>query len=257
MNSGRPITEEDLHAYVDRRLGPARLAEVEEYLTLHPAEAARITVYAGQREALRAALAPIAEEPVPPQLNLANLIEARRAPRFPSWRVAAAAVLLLALGGVGGWALPHAFEPPSGGIAALTQEAAESYAVYAPDHIRPVELRAADRGELVHWVSERLQRPVAVPDLAASGYRFMGGRLVPTSHGPAALFLYDDDHGTRLALLARPMATEGNMPLAEHSEGALSSFAWSDQGLGYSLVTSAPANSLQPLADEARRQTVL
>jgi anti-sigma factor RsiW len=256
MTSGRPITEEDLHAYVDRRLDPARLAEVEQYLDLHPAEAARIAVFAGQRAALRAALAPIAEEPVPPQLNLASLIEARRAPRFPSWRVAAAAVLLLVLGGVGGWALPRALDPTPGGIAALTREAAESYAVYAPDHTRPVELRAADRGELVHWVSERLQRPVAVPDLAASGYRFMGGRLVPTSHGPAALFLYDDDRGTRLALLVRPMATEGNMPLAEHSEGPLSGFGWSDQGLGYSLVASAPASDLQPLADEARRQTV-
>ena len=252
----RPITEEDLHAYIDRRLDPAREIEVEKYLELHPAEAERIAGYAEQRAALRAALAPFAEEPVPPQLNLASLIEARRAPRFQSWRAAAAAVLLLALGGAGGWALPHGAEAPAGGIDALAREAAESYAVYASDHIRPVELRAADRGELVHWISERLQRPVAVPDLAASGYRFMGGRLVPTSHGPAALFLYDDDHGTRLALLARPMATEGNMPLAEHSEGALSGFAWSDQGLGYSLVAAGPARNLHPLADEARRQTV-
>jgi anti-sigma factor RsiW len=255
MNPDRPITEEDLQAYVDRRLDPARLVEVETYLERHPAEAERVAGYARQRDALRAALTPYAEEPVPPQLNLASLIEARRTPRHQRWRFAAAAVLLLALGGAGGWALPHAMEAPVGGIASLAQEAADSYAVYAPDHTRPVELRAPDRGELVHWVSERLQRPVAVPDLAASGYRFMGGRLVPTPHGPAALFLYDDDHGTRVAMLVRPMAVEGNMPLAEHSHGALSGFAWSDQGLGYSLVAAATARDLHALADEARRQT--
>jgi anti-sigma factor RsiW len=255
MNADRPITEEDLQAYVDRRLDPTRLAEVEAYLERQPVEAERIAGYALQREALRAALAPYAEEPVPSELNLASLIEARRRPQHQAWRSAAAAVLLLVLGGAGGWALPRAMEAPAGGIAALAQEAADSYSVYAPDRTRPVELRAADRGELVHWVSERLQRPVAVPDLAASGYRFMGGRVVPTPHGPAALFLYDDDHGTRVAMLARPMAVQGDMPLAEHSHGTLSGFAWSDQGLGYSLVASASARDLHALADEARRQT--
>ena len=255
MSAGRPITEEDLQGYIDRRLDAARLTEVEAYLAQHPIEAGRIAGYGRDRETLRAALAPFAEEPIPPELSLARLIEARRTPRFQAWRLAAAAVVLLILGGAGGWTLPRTVEPPGGGIAALAQEAADSYAVYAPDHTRPVELKAADRGELVHWVSERLRRPVAVPDLAASGYRFMGGRLVPTSYGPAALFLYDDDHGTRLAMLVRPMAVERDMPLAEHSHGSLSGFAWADQGLGYSLVASTSAGALQPLAAEARRQT--
>jgi anti-sigma factor RsiW len=255
MRTPRPITEEDLHAYVDGRLDPARLAEVEDYLEHHPAEAERIAGYAEQRRSLRAALAGPAEEPIPAQLNLASLIEAHRARRPSSWRPAAAAVLLLGLGGLGGWALPRGIEAPKAGIASLAQEAAESYAVYAPDHIRPCELRAAERSELVSWASERLQRPISVPDLAASGYRFMGGRMVPTPHGPAALFLYDDDQGTRLAMLVRPMEIERDTPLAAQSHGAVSGFAWSDQGLGYSLVAPASARDLHALADEARRQT--
>jgi len=265
MMSGRPITEEDLQAYVDRRLDPARQAEVEDYLARQPAEAERIGGYGRERDALRAALAPIALEPIPPELSLARLIEARRTGRFFGWRNAAAALLLLVLGGFGGWLLPHpdgpgrqepaSSEPAPGGIASLAEEAADSYAVYAPDHTRPVELRADDRGALVSWVSERLQQPVAVPDLSRAGYRFMGGRLVPTAHGPAALFLYDDDHGTRVALLARPMAIDQNAPITEHSRDGVSGFAWSRQGLGYSLVASAPARTLEPLATEARRQT--
>ncbi|HEV2676040.1 MAG TPA: anti-sigma factor [Aliidongia sp.] len=255
MSAGRPITEEDLQAYIDRQLDAARVTEVDEYLTQHPIEAGRIAGYGRDRDVLRAALAPFAEEPIPPELNLGHMIEARRAPQRQSWRTAAAAAVLLMLGGLGGWTLSHEDGPAPGGIASLAQEAAESYMVYAPDHLRPVELRADDRGELVHWVSERLQHPVAVPDLASSGYRFMGGRLVPTPHGPAALFLYDDDHGVRLAMLVRPMTIERDMPLAEHSHGAINGFAWSDRGLGYSLVASASAKDLQSLAVEAKRQT--
>lgn len=152
----------------------------------------------------------------------------------------------------GGYDSSHRAADP--GTAALAQEAAASYAVYAPDHMRPVEIRAADSGELLRWVSQRLHRSILVPDLAKSGYRFMGGRLVATAHGPAALFLYDDDHGTRLAMLARPMAVERAMPMSEHAEGPVLGFTWADQGIGYSLVAEAAPETLHPLANEVRRQ---
>ncbi|HUK00485.1 MAG TPA: anti-sigma factor [Stellaceae bacterium] len=251
--SDRPITEEDLHAYVDDALDAVRRGEVEAYLARHPDAAARVSAFAEQRQALRSALAPFAEEPVPPELDLARIIAARRRPSRSLWRSAAAAVLLFALGAAGGWFM-HQPAEPAGGIAALAQEAAANYAVYAPDYMHPVELKAADSGELLRWVSERLHRPVTAPDLSPSGYRFMGGRLVATAHGPAALFLYDDDHGTRLAMLIRPMAVEGKTPMSEHAQGPLSGFAWADRGLGYSLVADASPQILHPLADEARRQ---
>jgi anti-sigma factor RsiW len=252
--SGRPITEEDLHAYVDEALHPARRSEVRDYLDRHPGVERRVSLMAGQRAALRSALASFAEEPVPPELNLARLVEASRRRRHIPWRALAASILLLALGGTGGWLARGPYEPPAG-IAALAQEAAASYQVHASDHFRPVEIKAADSGELVRWVSERLQRPVVVPDLSKSGYRFMGGRLVATSHGPAALFLYDDDRGTRLGMLVRPMATEGNAPMSALAQGAVAGFAWANQGLGYSLVAEASADTLHLLANEVRRQS--
>lgn len=249
----QPITEQDLHAYADEELEPQRRAEVRDYLDHHPEAARRVAALAEQRRALRAALSSVAEEPVPPELDLARLIAGQRRPRVLRWRSAAAAVMLFALGNVGGWFMHQT--PPTEGIAALAQEAAASYAVYAPDHMRPVELKAADSGELLRWVAQRLHRPVAVPDLSKSGYRFMGGRLVATAHGPAALFLYDDDHGTRLAMLARPMTVERNMRMSEHAEGAVNGFAWADHGMGYSLVADMKPEGLHPLANEARRQT--
>src|SRR5262249_42647439 len=76
--SQRPITEDDLHAYVDRALEPERQAEVASYLTAHPDVAQRVAGFSDQRELLRTALAPIAEEPLPPELNLSRIIESRR-----------------------------------------------------------------------------------------------------------------------------------------------------------------------------------
>jgi len=260
MSMERPVTEDDLQAYVDDVLAPAERRRIEAYLEQHPDVAQRIGDYAGQRNALRQALQGVAAEPIPPELNLAGLIEAhqlrerrRGAGRWAGWRSAAAGLVLLLVGGGAGWMI-RGIEPPPGGIVALAREAADSYAVYAPDHVRPVELKADASAELVGWVSDRLKHPISVPDLSHAGYRFMGGRLVATAHGPAALFLYDDDRGTRLAMLVRPMAVDKDMPMSEQAMGETSGVTWADKGIGYSLVGSPPASFLHPLADEVRRQ---
>ncbi len=250
----RPITEDDLHGYVDRVLEPERQAEVAAYLGDHPDVAKRVAAFTDQRDVLRSALAPIAEEPLPPELNLSRIIE-RRARRPSVARWAMAAMLLLSIGGLGGWAVRGALQASPEGLIALAQEATASYNVYVPDRVRPVEVRASDSAELVQWVSNRLHRPVKVPDLAASGYRLMGGRLVATQHGPAAMFMYDDDHGSRLVVLTRPMSSaDQNAPMTPQSQGDVGGFAWADDGQGYSLVGHAAPESLRPIANEVRKQ---
>jgi anti-sigma factor RsiW len=83
----------------------------------------------------------------------------------------------------------------------------------------------------------------------------MGGRLVATQHGPAAMFMYDDDHGSRVVVLTRPMSSaDKNAPMTAQSSGDATGFAWADDGIGYSLVGPAPTNSLKAIANEVRRQ---
>jgi anti-sigma factor RsiW len=249
----RPITEDDLHGYVDQALSPERRAEVASYLGDHPDIGKRVASFADQRRLLRTALAPIAEEPVPATLNLSRMIENRR--RHVSVRWAIAAMLLLCIGGAFGWDLRGSLQPAPGGLTALAQEASDSFNVFAPDHVRPVEMRASDSAELVEWVSSRLNRTVKVPDLGPSGYRLMGGRLIATSHGPAAMFMYDNDRGSRIVMLTRPMnSADQNAPMTARSKGDLAGFTWADGGTGYSVVGQAPADVLKPLADEMRKQ---
>lgn len=252
--SPRPITEDDLHAYVDRVLESERQAEVAAYLDEHPEVAKRVAAFTGQRNLLRAALAPVAEEPLPPELNLSRIIE-NRARRPSVFRWAMAAMLLLSIGGLGGWAVRGTLQASPGGLVALAEEATASYSVYAPDRVRPVEVRASESAQLVQWVSDRLHRPVKVPDLTNSGYRLMGGRVVATSHGPAAMFMYDDDRGSRLVVLTRPMnSADQNAPMTSQSQGDVGGFAWADDGVGFSLVGHAAPESLRPIANEVRRQ---
>ena len=74
---GRPIAEEELHAYVDNMLAADRLPAVLRYLQEHPEAAQQVAAYRAQREALRSAFAGVAAEPIPPRLLLERLIQER------------------------------------------------------------------------------------------------------------------------------------------------------------------------------------
>ncbi|GJE60623.1 anti-sigma factor family protein [Methylobacterium trifolii] len=250
----RPISDDDLQGLVDERLDASRRREVETYLNDHPEARARVDRLVAFGEEMRAAFAPIAAEPVPAQLNLTRIVEARRRPQRPVWQAMAAGLLLL-LGGAGGWGLRDVVSPVPTGIEALAQAASMNYAVYAPDHTRPVELAAADRDELAGWFSARLKRPVGVPDLSGSGYHLMGGRLVATAQGPAGLLMYDDGHGARFVMLMRPMSVPSDAPMQPHTSETSNGYAWAQDGLGYSLVGAADPAVLHPLANEFRRAT--
>lgn len=246
-----PVSEGDLHAFIDGALDPSRRAEVEAYLEAHPEIAERFAGYDRDAQALRAALDPVAREPVPTALSLRAETRERR--RGPSAWMGVAAAILLVFGGSAGWWLRAWSEPPAGGIQTLAQEAAANYALFAGDHQRPVEIRAT--ADLISWTSDRTGRSPVLPDLSASGYRLMGGRVVSTAHGPGLMLMYDNDQGSRLVIFSRPMKIEREAPMVKLDGDHLAGWSWSSQGMGYSLVGSLPPDRLHPLADEIRRQT--
>jgi anti-sigma factor RsiW len=245
----RPIMEDELHAYVDGMLGPGRRAEVERYLHAHPEVFRRFKAYEAQRDDLREAFVGQLGEPLASSLNLATLVEERLTRRRVPWPAAAAVALALLLGGAGGWLLGIR---PKNDIAALASEAAASYAVYAVDEHRPVELWAAQQDDLTRWVSNRLNRLVAPPDLADAGYQLLGGRLVPTAHGPAAMFMYQSRLGGRLMLFVRPTTVVRNTPIELVELGDVDGCAWIDRGVGYSVVAAEPYARLLELSGHVR-----
>jgi len=256
--SDNPIPESDLHAYVDGQLPPERAAEVARGLLESAETAERIAAYAAQREALRAGFAAVAAEPLPPRLNLEAVVAERLADRAAErrlvWRAAAAVVLAFLLGGAGGWGLRARIAGAPSELTLLAREAIANHTVYAADRRRPTELGAGQREDLARWVSNRLKRTVAPPDMGSTGFHYMGGRLAATPQGPAGLFMYQDEAGVRLSVFVLPMP--GMADAAAHlvTVGSMDGCAWIDKGVGYTVVAPIPAAELRRLAAHVRQQ---
>ncbi|HME21641.1 MAG TPA: anti-sigma factor [Acetobacteraceae bacterium] len=250
----RPIPEEDLHAWIDGQLAPERQAAVLRYLQEQPDVARRVDAWRDQREALRAAFAVVAAEPVPPRLELDRLIQQRLERRRLPWRAAASVLLAFGLGGVGGWFLRGGQAPPAAAITLLAQQAVANHVVYTADRRRPTELGAQQRDDLARWVSNRLNHQVAPPDLSADGYSYMGGRLAATPDGPAGLFMYDDPQGVRLTVFVLPLNAAATMPIQHVDFAHVDGCAWIDNSVGYTVVGKLPPPELRRIAELVRRQ---
>ena len=248
------IGEDELQAFVDERLDDARRAAVEAHLATHPELAERISGERRHRAMLRSRLDAKFAEPVPARLRIANLRAARRTFWARSWASAAAAVALFVAGATAGWfANKIAPTPPAlAPTASVAQGAQAAYRTFVVEVAHPVEVGVQQETHLLQWLSKRLGRKLAAPDLSPFGYRLMGGRLLPGGSGAAAQLMYDDASGRRLTIYVR--AAEGTETAFRfQKEGEASTFAWIDQGFGFAVTATAPREELLPIAEAVYR----
>ncbi len=246
-----PISEDDLHAWVDGRLPPQRRAEVETWLAAHPEARARLEAWRAQDAALHRAFDGVLDEPVP-----TRLVRAAAAPHLLVRR-AAAAFGWLALGSVLGFTLGRDGAPLSGDELAtsLPRYAAIAHAVYAPEQRHPVEVGAEQEAHLVAWLSKRLGAELRAPRLDAAGYRLVGGRLLPGEAGAVAQLMYEDATGRRLTLYVRRDGAErADTAFRVAQEGALGVFYWIDGRFGYALSGELPRDELLRVGTLVYRQ---
>jgi anti-sigma factor RsiW len=256
---GRPVEEDDLHARIDGQLPRERTEDVEAYLAGHPEEEARFSQYAQQRQALRTAFAAQANGPIPNRLHVAHLLAQQRRRGRRHLAQIAAAVCLIVLGGIGGWAArdltgPVSSLPPGAVARMITADAIAAHRTFSVEVRHPVEVDADQEAHLVQWLSKRLGRQLVVPDLAAAGFRLMGGRLLPAEDGPAAQFMYENGNGERLTLYLRT-GVGGETAFRYHEEGGIGAFYWSDEGFGYAIAAKADRALLLRIAKLVYRQT--
>lgn len=256
-----PVTEADLHAYVDGLLPLARQAEIQAWLAARPEEAARVNAYRSQNLALRQLFDPVLDEEVPPSIGLPG----RRA----WWRGAAgrcaAGVLIAFLGGAAGWTVrgtamqegatrPEQVQlatvgPSAGPAAGLARRAAIAHVVYSPELRHPVEVGAEQEDHLVAWLSKRLGKPVHPPHLGKLGYDLIGGRLLPGQSGPVAQFMYQDTVGKRLTLyVSTELGAAADTGFRFAQEGKVGVFYWIDGDFGYALSAGASRGELAAIA---------
>lgn len=198
MTNNLPVTEGELHAYVDGELPADRRAAVEAWLASHPEDAARVGAWRLQSEAIRARYGDVAAQPIPKKLNLDRMTSASR-----SWKIAAAAAVVAAffLGGLAGWMARDNAKTGPDEFERLTAQALHAHKVYAVEVRHPVEVVAADAEHLQQWLSKRVGHPLRAPNLTKEGLHLVGGRLLPTPTGAAAaFFMYENASGDRFTL---------------------------------------------------------
>lgn len=246
--AGIAITDADLLAYADGRLDPERRAAVEAWLVDRPDEKKRVENWERQNAALRTALDPVVDEPVPPALA-ATLSGARPRRRSVPDLVAAAAVLVAFATGLGAgyslWNAPRDTTPTAMELATVGLDA---HRIYAVEIRHPVEVGADEEQHLVTWLTKRLDTPVKAPNLAGEGLHLLGGRLIPSGDKPAALLMYEAESGERYSLL---VAREPSTPMTAFryaESGAIGAFYWIDGGAGYALSGPADRTKLLRIA---------
>ncbi|OGB39736.1 MAG: anti-sigma factor [Burkholderiales bacterium RIFCSPLOWO2_12_67_14] len=256
-----PVTDDELHALIDGHLPPADRQAIEARLLQQPDASRRLADWRAQREALRALHAPVLEAPVPqPMRDVLLRTAAARRQTNDWWRWGGMAASVVAAFGLG-W-LSHGQWPGRAGAPsvagqrglAFAQQAAVAHVVYSPEVRHPVEVSASEQAHLVQWLSKRLGKPLAVPDLSAQGYQLMGGRLLPGDTGARAQFMYQDASGVRLtlylgALDSGPNGTAGGETAFRFTDdGPVPRFYWVDRGFGYALAGPLPREALLALA---------
>jgi len=255
---GAPITEADLHAYVDGQLPAARAAEVAAFLEQHEQARARVQGWRDQNRLLREWLAPVADEPLPLRLPLAPPPAPRR------WPAMAAAVALAVGSAAAAWLVRGAVDSRAPGVvvasdtavreAGFAHRAAIAHAVYAADARRPVEIGADQEQALVTWLTKRLGAPVRAPVLAQAGYSLVGGRLLPGGQGPVAQFMYASAGGQRLTLYVTREAAGDKTAFQFAQEGTVRVFYWVDGRYGYALSGEVDRGELMRVSTEVYRQ---
>ena len=154
MTGGKnKIGDLQLHAYVDGELDAEARAEVEVWLSGHPEDRERIQAYQSQAVALHNLYDPILEEPLPDSLKTLAAKPSSGPPA--SWMRIAAAIMLLATGGAGGWLARDAVDPGAANAVTLIDQAVGAHAVYVTEVLHPVEVKADQEAHLVAWLSKR------------------------------------------------------------------------------------------------------
>lgn len=252
------MNEDELQAWVDRRLPPERQAAVERYLAGHPAETARLEAYRAQNAALHALFDGVLGAEAPPSLqSAAGSAPPATAANGPAWRMRATAMLAIAVaGGAAGWTLRGAgADYAVHAVPTLPRQAALAHAVYSPEVKHPVEVGADQQQHLVAWLSKRLGKQLRPPQLGQQGYELIGGRLLPGEGGPVAQFMYTDASGQRLTLyVSSGQQGRHDTGFRFAQEGKVGVFYWIDGSFGYALSAAVGRGELSQIANAVYEQ---
>lgn len=237
-----PITEGDLHAFVDDQLEIERRIEVEDHLSRHPEIAAGVAGDMRRRDALRLAFPPSPARPSVPILEAARRLERGLAWRWLTFRLrrmAAAAVLIAA-----GW-IAH----DQVGLFDIADSAASPKPpAYVEDARRSREaeilrVRIAPNSAVFGYdlAEIKARTGITLPSLS-SEWRVIDAQIFPSHSGNSVEITIDTDALGRLFLFAARSSDFAVIaPTLARSQANITVY-WQSGPLVYALTASATAS---------------
>lgn len=249
----RPIGDDDIQAFIDGRLAPARQREVETFLASEPALWSRVEQFRADAQALRAATQRRSTEPIPASLRLSEVRRRRAAGSLAFHRRIAAGICIFALGAVLGMALPRQEAETPTARPQMT-DAVVAFRAFSGGAGDAIEVPAAQTVALKRMISHHLRQDVAIPDLSELDLTFRGGRLLASDEGPGGMFVYDEPSGGQVALYVKTLASPRKAALASRRDGDLVAYFWFTGALGYAVL-GAPGSTFVKRAAEQLSNT--
>jgi len=235
----------DIHAYIDGRLDQATCARLEAWLKRHPDRAREIHAWQRDAQQLRAAFGGLPAPDVPARLDPATVRARRRRRTHTRTVLAASLVLALGVGSLGGWTARNmtlaTAAPPMA-------DALQAYRMLAANPRMNLDINRAHPGEIQTWLSAHFRHAAPLPDLQAEGFQPVGGRLLATDAGPAAIVLYRNQQGRTISFYIRPPSpASGPLPHGQRRNGELATVYWSGNGYNYALVSRDDAADVRAI----------
>jgi len=249
-----PVTEDELHAYVDNELPAERRGDVETWLAAHPDDAERVQSWRTMAEALHARYDHVANEPVPKRLDLERLVQPSR--RWVYGTIAATLLAFIAGGGTG-WLAHGAAATPST-FQSFTEDALDAHRLYVVEVRHPVEVPGNERAHLQAWLTKRCGWDVFAPELSSTGLKLVGGRLLPGPTGPASFLMYESASGERFTVYTAKASTETTQMryTTQDKNGAKEgALFWTERGVGYVVSGTTNRERLSQVARLVYDQT--
>ena len=243
-----PITEADLHAFIDGQLEAARRVEVEDYLARHPDVAAQVMADMRARDMLRLAFAD-----APARRSLRLLEAAHRLERSFAWRrirlcvrQAAAIAFLIGLGWVA--------HDRTGVFEIGDTEAAPRPPAFVMDAQHAHET-AQLRARMVSQVATPVYNPaeilketgIILPALPVS-WRVTDVQVFPSHEGHSIEVSLEASALGRVSLFAAQLSSSGVMAPRTARSPTGRTVYWQSGALAYALTGSAPEPALKQAA---------
>jgi anti-sigma factor RsiW len=273
---GPPVSEAELHGFVDGDMDRVRREAVQAFLAASPADAARVETWQRQNETIRAAFVPVETGPLPWSLPLAPGAEGVAATGHAagrqaepsgshSWRArwfarliglsfACGALLAASAAYLAGHVnAPEAAPPSSEDPSPVGMN--DTFVTRAMSALRAFEPpRAAVRlSPNSDGPGQDTAAPI-LPNLPGEGLKLAGVRAMPGEQGQMSCLVYVRPDEANIALCVEKAGDPGETVPRVSGNFPSAAIHWRQKGANYALVGALPEARLRSLADRVHAQ---